>query len=523
MLERRIGADPGDRIGELAHHWAAATVPAAATKAVDYARRAGDRALIQLAPDEALRWYNQALDLHDAHLDPTTHVALMIGLGTAQRQTGAAEYRETLLEAAAQAIEIEDTELLVDAALANHRGIVSSILHIDDERVAVLRAALDAVGHADTTHRARLLAVLATELSLALDPAPRRAFADEAIEIARRLGDDPTLLAALSAWVSQHITYATDDAASLRAVTDELLELAERLGDQASLAGAATSTATIALNFGDRDWYDRTVDIAISAANRVGQPTLRWRAIALATMRAIIDGHLADGEQLTEEVLTFGSEVGEPDAFAWYGSLIATIRTHQGRAQELSDVVEELIRTSELDSAGNRGARIGLLLGAFETGETEAIRRGLDDLAACDFEYGTFTNLALCAAAHACVKLGDSTFADALLDRLEPIRGMIDCAVTTNAYATSTCAAMLLALQGRDADADERFAEGYELAHRFRTPYHEAFAQVEWARAILTREHVDAHRAAELLNNARAAARDHGYGQIERDAVALLR
>ncbi|MDP9182763.1 MAG: AAA family ATPase, partial [Actinomycetota bacterium] len=45
LLEAECGDDPGDRIGELAHHWMAAATPAEAGKAAGYARRAGQRAL----------------------------------------------------------------------------------------------------------------------------------------------------------------------------------------------------------------------------------------------------------------------------------------------------------------------------------------------------------------------------------------------------------------------------------------------------------------------------------------------
>ena len=64
-LEEICGDDPAERIGELAYHWAHATQPPDAGKAIVYAERAGDRALAQLAPDEALRWYRDALDLLD--------------------------------------------------------------------------------------------------------------------------------------------------------------------------------------------------------------------------------------------------------------------------------------------------------------------------------------------------------------------------------------------------------------------------------------------------------------------------
>ena len=62
-LEARIAGDPGARAGELAHHWGAATSPTDTTKAVDYARQAGDYALAILAPEEATRWYERGLDL----------------------------------------------------------------------------------------------------------------------------------------------------------------------------------------------------------------------------------------------------------------------------------------------------------------------------------------------------------------------------------------------------------------------------------------------------------------------------
>src|SRR5690606_6798040 len=49
-IEARTDGVPGARAGELAHHWAAATTPTDTTKAVAYARQAGDYALAGLAP-----------------------------------------------------------------------------------------------------------------------------------------------------------------------------------------------------------------------------------------------------------------------------------------------------------------------------------------------------------------------------------------------------------------------------------------------------------------------------------------
>src|SRR5690606_36617541 len=81
-LEARLGANPGERIGELATHWLAATRPAEIDKAVLYARRAGDRAMASLAPGEAPRWYRRALDTLDQQgdPDPRQRCELLVGL-----------------------------------------------------------------------------------------------------------------------------------------------------------------------------------------------------------------------------------------------------------------------------------------------------------------------------------------------------------------------------------------------------------------------------------------------------------
>src|SRR5207245_8329930 len=75
----------------LAHHWARASAPAADTaRAVDYATRAGDRAMAQLAHDEAVTYYRQALELLDVSESPAQgeQVRLLIALGEAHRRPG---------------------------------------------------------------------------------------------------------------------------------------------------------------------------------------------------------------------------------------------------------------------------------------------------------------------------------------------------------------------------------------------------------------------------------------------------
>ena len=186
---------PGERLGELAGHWAAAVVSVDAAKAIHYARRAGERALEQLAPDEAVRWYRQALELHDQAPggDRSERCELLIGLGEAQRQVGNPDFRETLLDAATLARELGDTDRLCArrdgqqprTAPASSAGWTPSVCRRSKrpQRPSRTRSAA-----------ARVLALLASELHFGGDPARCRALAAEAIEIARA-GGDPAALA----------------------------------------------------------------------------------------------------------------------------------------------------------------------------------------------------------------------------------------------------------------------------------------------------------------------------------------
>ena len=76
-----------------------------------------------------------------------------------------------------------DAELLARAALG-FSGLGVTIIAVDDEAVALLEEALDAVP-TDHPLRARLLARLAIETYYACTPAQRKALGDEAVALAR--------------------------------------------------------------------------------------------------------------------------------------------------------------------------------------------------------------------------------------------------------------------------------------------------------------------------------------------------
>ncbi len=234
-LEAHLGADPGERAGELAYHWAAGVQPADSTKAILYARLAGARALDQLAPDEAVRWYSQALDLiqRGAHPDDRQRAELLVGLGEAQRQCGISEHRETLLQAARRADTIDDVDLLVRAVLSNNRGYASVIGQVDHERIAAIDRALERVGAVATAERAQLLAVAAAERLYLVDLPERVVLAEEAVNVARSVGDPATFAFAVQ---RSYLPILHPSTLALRAAwVDEVLQIVDEVDDAATL------------------------------------------------------------------------------------------------------------------------------------------------------------------------------------------------------------------------------------------------------------------------------------------------
>ena len=208
-----IEALHGDRLDDhlpaLAHHWARASAPAAETgRAVEYARRAGDRALAQFANDEAAAYFRDALDLLDVAEvapDDPRRLPLLISLGEAQQRAGDVTHRETLLAAADMARGLGDHESLAPAALANSRGFIASVAGtVDAERVAALEAAAAALPPDDSALRARVLSTLALELTFDADWDRRLSLSDEAVAMARRVGDPNALAHVLATRLCRH-------------------------------------------------------------------------------------------------------------------------------------------------------------------------------------------------------------------------------------------------------------------------------------------------------------------------------
>jgi class 3 adenylate cyclase/tetratricopeptide (TPR) repeat protein len=519
VIEELHGNQLDDHLPALAHHWARGAVQAAETAlAVDYAVRAGDRALAQLAADEAAAYYRHALELREVSGAPADrdHCRLLIALGEAQRRAGDPAHRETLLDASHLADELSDAGLLTGAALTNRRGLFSYIGPVDQERVAAIEVAVAAVGPADSPERARLLAALATELHFAGDERPVE-FGREGLAIARRLGETSTLAEAVEAvWLAVRDPAALGERA---AWAEELTRIVEQVDDPVRHFHAAFVAFLTASEQGDLPRADQELRRCDHVAREVGQPLLRWRATYLHTHRAFMDGQLDEAERSALEALRIGEMTGQPDARGL--SDIYLVRILQGRVEEAVELIRRLDVTD---------VPVFPALFAWACAEADRIEEAkavLTQARQADFgglRYDYLWLGTLVFVSRACARLGDAFTAKELYERLRPHHSAFAIGQAVWLGPVAYDLGLLASVLGHYDDADAHFAEAVELHHRVGVRGMLAHTHLAWARMLLLRRQPgDVERAWDQLRQAQQTASQLGLANIEEDAAALLR
>ena len=326
------GTDDPERLAALARHWLAATRQTDVTKAVYYARRAGQAALAAYAPADAVTWFSQALEVLDRQGAPDEHERgrLLAELGTAQNHAGMPEHRQTLLDAAEIAQRLGDTDLLVAAALGGRRG-AGDVTEADPERAAILQAALSALGQRDPGARALLLASLA-EVTDARDWQRRRELADEAVALADGLDDAAKLDVVSSCY---QFRAQPERSAERLAETAWACQTAERLGDPVLRFRARFYRIARLYGGGRPGEVDRRIDEMGSLVERTGLPYCRWQLLLTRGWRALLAGDLSTGERLNDEALAVASDIGAPEALGAWGAVLFHVHFLQGRTEEL--------------------------------------------------------------------------------------------------------------------------------------------------------------------------------------------
>jgi class 3 adenylate cyclase len=515
-LEQLYVADPDEHFGELALHWRLAAVSVDKAKAADYALKAGRRALEHLAPAEAVKYFTDAVEQTD-DADVRERCEALIGLGQAQRQTGVAAYRETLLEAGRIASELGDAELAARAALTNSRGYSSMVGERDEERLAAIARAIELDEPPNAVRRAQLLALEAMELSWDVDFARRKALAEEALALVRSAADIGALAAVLQ-WAITGI-WSPETLEQRRSLNVEQAECAATLGDPALAFWAQYGLAHSSVEHGELTEARDAAERAHALADELGQPTLLWFDCFIRAGLELLHGDLAAGERLAERAFQLGQEAGQPDAVLIYGGQMAFIRSYQGRMDEIID----MLRQSAGAFAGVPSFRAGLATTLCSLDLHDEARPILEQAASDRFEHvgSTLATLpALALYADAAFQASDAGSAAMLYERLQPFAEEVVWTATQGYGHVRMWLGLLAAVLGEHQQADEHLQFACEFHKANDMPIWAARGQLGWAEALAVR----GDEAAARNHAARALelSREHGYGDFAKRAGTLV-
>jgi DNA-binding SARP family transcriptional activator/tetratricopeptide (TPR) repeat protein len=516
-LEDLCAGDVGRRIEELARHWIAASDP---DKGATYSKQAGEQALAKLAPDEAVRWFLRALEMRDTMSlpDQEERCELHILLGEAQRQAGRPEFRATLLHAAELAEEMGDSDRMARAALANSRGFASNFGAVDGERVAVLERAVELTRLTDPARCARLLSLQAMEMQFDPDYRRRRALADEALALARAVGDDRTLPYVLRDHF--HATWAVDTVDARRRTAEEMMDLAAGADDPLVGIWALDRTVHAAAESGRLAQASEALDALLILNEQLHQPGLRWHATYYAAGLAHLRGELDEAERLAEEAARLGEQGAEPDMIFIYFGQTSMVRVEQGRGSEVVDVLEQA--TANNPAVPAYGAAHAAVLCDVGRNSDAAPRlakwvdRGFAGLPR-DQIYST----ALALWAKVAADVGSERAAAPLYDLIEPWRDQFVWNGANGYGSAEYYLGILAATLGSHERASEHFVAASRVHNREGVKIWEARNLCYWADSLLASGATDA--AIAKAEKALTLARENNYRFSAGRAEELLK
>jgi tetratricopeptide (TPR) repeat protein len=503
----------GAAVEELARHWLAATRPHDATKALGYVRLAGDAAMSSYAPLDAVRWYGDALELLDRQSPDDTHLRceLLVDLGNAQRLAGLPEHRDTIRDAGTLALNLGDRDLLV--GVARSRGAMGdNSAEVDPDRLAVLAAALGAVGPDDSADRAHLLACLAEE-SDPREVAERVTLATEAIEVAQRVGHEPTLLAVFILALSPMVTPDTLD--QRRAASELAIELAERLGDLSALVHAHYSRAFCDVESGDLAGFDAHLAAMEPLPAATGLPGDEFMVAMLGAWRHLLAGRTEQAAAVSDQMLEIGTRIGHAVIESTYGAQILQRTAQQGGLADIVDLVVEAMENAPAIPTW----RCAVMMLHCELGRLDQAAELFEIGAAADFDDIPFDMAWLQGMSQygeTAVELGRVDAAAILYDQLLPYADRYIFLSCIDWGAVSRPLGRLATAVGRYDDAQRHLGDALAVHERIPAPYWVARTQLDIAELCLARQGPeDRRRTDDLLDAVRRTIDRFGFHGLD--------
>lgn len=506
-LERMYADAPDGRACEIAHHRLQAAGPDEDDpELLGWIRRAGD-CCMEAAPEEAVRWYREYTT---RHREPDAdRVDVLIALGAAQRRSGDATYRHSLMEAALLSCREGRPKQLARAAVNTNRGFATRAFAVDEEITGVLRLALESMPDTDGELRAELMSSLATELVFADDSEERERLAQDALDMARRVGDPLTLSNVLVRWA--HVNWHPGTARRRLQVAYELEDIAEASKPLVTQPGSELAFCA-AFELGMRDeadaWMRRWqtaledlcgVDIYVEFLSKVCETAL-----------AIFDAEYDRARVLLAEVTDLGEAGGDPDWDRYTKALTSHLWYDTGTLHEFLGPREVSSLTGDNEDDDIATALLARAL--FETGDHGAARATFDRYLAAlpytDRPLNVVWAMHILVTAELVADLGLVEHAEPLYALLSPFAGVYPTLPPSLGLGSVDHAlGRMDQLAGRSDRAKAHFEEALRIHDSLRGSMWMARSRLELASAITGQDDI---RAARLREEAHALIEAHG-------------
>jgi hypothetical protein len=504
-LEALYGEEAGPHLAEFAYH---AVAGSEFDKGVQYARRAGDRALELLAYEEAARLYETSLEALDlsSSANEVLRCELLLALGEAEIRAGDSRAaKKAFLAAAGLARRLGLARELARAAAGYGGRSMYSRAGADPLLVPLLEEGLAALPDDDVELRARLLARLAGALRDEPSRDRRSALSKEAVELARRAGDPSALAYALDGRAAAII--APDTIEESLDLSRELIEVAESIGDGERVFYGRLNRFGTQLMTGNMGDAKANLAAMHRSADELRQPHQLFQAGAAHAMLALAEGRLAEASELSDQAVVHG-ERAQPE--------MAT-PIHQLQRYALADFQASLDRVEPAihDLVAVHPARpvFRCLLGHLEArlGRLQEAKRTLADLVETDVSTVPFDQewlLAMSLLAETATIVRDKDSAAVLYRLLLPWASLnvVDFPEAVRG-SVARYLGMLAGTIGRWDDAARHFEDALEANDRMGLRPWLARTQEDYGRILLGRGHA---RGRELLDAALASYRELG-------------
>jgi tetratricopeptide (TPR) repeat protein len=524
-LESLYAQDLEPHLAELAHHSFEAIPVGDLRTAVDYGRRAAARAVALLAFEEAARLYELALQTleREGTEDEGARCDLLLGLGDAQARAGdVPSAQASFLRAAEIARRITCPENLASAALGYGGRFVWEAGRGDPHLVPLLEEGLRVLGERDLPLRARLLARLAGgPLRDEPDRSRRAVLSEEAVELARRIGDPGTLAYVLDGRYAA--IWWPDDLEQRLAVATELVEVAQRAGDKEREFQGRHYRCLALLELGDMSGVHAELEGQARLADELRQRAQLWYVASVRATLATFEGRFAAADELVTEAFGLGRRAQGPMARAYFTIHTYLLRREQGRLDE----IEAAVREAAAAFPTYHVLRCVLAHLNAELGRTARARQALEEVLRGDpAELGLDDEwvFSACLLADVAGHVGDSGRAASLYEALLPYAHRNAGSNPDGCIGSvSRPLGVLAAALGNFDAAETYFRDARDLNARTGARPWVGQTQIDHARMLVARDAAgDRERAAELLDAALVTAREIGAAALEGKASDLL-